>query len=38
MRQNPGFRLREFEARLAIVKDREMLSRFLDMLRQLGLQ
>ena len=38
MRQNPNFQLRDFEARLVIVKDREMLARFLDILRQLGLQ
>jgi adenylate cyclase len=38
MRHSPNFRLRDFEARLAIVKDRAMLARFLDMLRQLGLQ
>ena len=38
MRHSPNFQLRDFEAKSAIVKDREMLSRFLDMLRQLGLQ
>ena len=36
-RHNPDFKLRDLEARLAIVKDREMLARFLDVLRQLGL-
>ena len=38
LRHDPEFRLRQLEARLAIVKDREMLARFLDVLRQLGLQ
>jgi adenylate cyclase len=38
MRHNPGFQLRDLETRLAIVKDREMLARFLGVLRQLGLQ
>lgn len=38
MRHSPDFRLRDFEAKLAMVRDREMLSRFLDMLRELGLQ
>lgn len=38
MRHSPNFQLRDFEAKLAIVKDRQMLSRFLDMLHQLGLQ
>lgn len=38
MRHSPDFQLRDFEAKLAIVKDRAMLSRFLDMLRGLGLQ
>jgi adenylate cyclase len=37
MRRDPNFRLKNFEATLAIAKDREMVSRFLDMLRQLGL-
>lgn len=38
MRHNPDFQLRDFETQLAIVKDGEMLSRFLDVLRQLGLK
>ncbi len=38
LRLEPGFRLKQIEARLVIVKDREMLARFLDMLRQLGLE
>jgi adenylate cyclase len=37
LRHNPAFKLSDFEARLAIVKDRAMLARFLDVLRQLGL-
>ncbi|MFY9316148.1 MAG: tetratricopeptide repeat protein [Burkholderiales bacterium] len=36
-RHSPGFKLRDFEARLVIVKDRDMLARLLDILRQLGL-
>jgi adenylate cyclase len=36
-RHDPGFKLDAIEARLAIVKDRDMLSRFLDILRELGL-
>jgi adenylate cyclase len=38
LRLEPTFRLKQIEARLAIVKDREMLARFLSMLRQLGLE
>ena len=38
VRHNPGFKLRDFEAHLVIVRDRAMLARFLDILRQLGLQ
>jgi len=38
MRLEPGFRLKQLEARLAIVKDRDMLARFVAMLRQLGLE
>jgi adenylate cyclase len=38
LRLEPGFRLKQIEARLVIVKDREMLARFLDMLRHLGLE
>ena len=38
LRLSPDFKLRDFEARLAIVKDRAMLARFLDVLRELGLQ
>ena len=38
LRLEPGFRLKQIEARLAIVKDRALLARFLDMLRQLGLE
>ncbi len=38
MRLSPEFKLRDVEARLAIVKDRAMLARFLDVLRELGLQ
>jgi adenylate cyclase len=38
LRHNPAFKLRDFEARLAIVKDRAWLARFLDVFRQLGLQ
>ena len=38
LRLEPGYRLKQTEARLFIVKDREMLARFLDMLRQLGLE
>jgi len=38
LRHEPGFRLKQLEARLVIVKDREMLARFLDMLRELGLE
>ena len=37
-RHNPDFKLRDLEARLVIVKDREMLMRFLDVLRGLGLR
>lgn len=38
LRLEPGFLLKHLDARLAIVKDRAMLARFLDMLRQLGLE
>ena len=38
VRLEPGFRLQQFEDRSAIVKDREMLARFLDVLRQLGVE
>jgi len=38
LRFEPGFRLKQIEARLVIVKDREMLARYLAMLRQLGLE
>jgi len=38
LRHEPGFRLKQIEARLVIVKDRDLLARFLDMLRQLGLE
>ena len=38
MRHKPDFKLREFEAHLVIVRDRAMLARFLDILRELGLQ
>ncbi|MGQ0524804.1 MAG: tetratricopeptide repeat protein, partial [Betaproteobacteria bacterium] len=38
LRIEPGFRLKQLEGRQAIVKDREMLARFLDMLRQLGVE
>ena len=38
MRHKPDFKLRDFEANLAIVRDRAMLARFLDILRELGLQ
>ena len=38
MRHSPAFQLREFEAHLVIVRDRAMLARFLDILRELGLQ
>jgi adenylate cyclase len=38
LRLEPGFRLKQIEARLVIVKDRAMLARFLDVLRQLGLE
>jgi adenylate cyclase len=38
MRHNPGFKLLDFEAHLVIVRDRAMLARVLDILRELGLQ
>lgn len=38
LRIEPGFRLKQIEANLVIVKDREMLARYLEMLRQLGLE
>ena len=38
LRLDPGFRLKQIEDRLVIVKDREMLADFLAMLRQLGLE
>jgi adenylate cyclase len=38
LRHEPGFRLKQIEARLAIVKDRGVLAQFLEMLRQLGLE
>ena len=38
LRHEPGFRLKQLEDRMAIVKDREMLARFLDVLRTLGLE
>ena len=38
MRHKPDFKLSEFEAHLVIVRDRAMLARFLDILRELGLQ
>jgi len=38
LRHTPGFRLKDMEARVAIVKDREMVKRFLDVLRGLGLE
>ena len=38
LRHDPEFRLKQLEARLAIVKDREMLAGFLHVLRQLGLE
>ena len=38
LRFEPGFRLKQIEANLVIVKDREMLARYLEMLRQLGLE
>jgi adenylate cyclase len=37
LRLEPGFLLKQFEARLVIVKDREMLARFINMLHELGL-
>ena len=37
LRHEPAFRLKQIEARLAIVKDRDLLARFLDTLRQLGM-
>jgi adenylate cyclase len=38
LRFEPAFLLKQIEARLVIVKDREMLARFLNMLRELGLE
>ncbi len=38
LRHDPNFRLKQLEARLAIVKDRDSLARFLDTLRALGLE
>ena len=38
LHHEPEFRLKQLEARLAIVKDRKMLAGFLDVLRQLGLE
>lgn len=38
LRHEPGFRLSALEGRLAIVKDRELVARFLQLLRELGLQ
>jgi adenylate cyclase len=38
VRLSPDFKLRDVEARLAIVRDRALLARFLDVLRELGLQ
>ena len=38
LRIEPGFRLAQSETRMAIVKDREMVARYLDMARQLGLE
>lgn len=38
LRHEPGFRLKQIEARLVIVKDRKALAGFLDMLRGLGLE
>jgi adenylate cyclase len=38
LRHDPGFRLSNLEARLVIVKDREMVSRYLEVLRRLGLR
>jgi adenylate cyclase len=38
LRREPGFRLKQLEARQVIIKDREMLARYLDMLRTLGLE
>lgn len=38
LRHDPAFRLAAYQARLAIVKDREMVSRFLGLLRELGLE
>jgi hypothetical protein len=38
LRHTPGFRLKDMEARVAIVKDREMVRRFLGELRGLGLE
>jgi adenylate cyclase len=38
LRREPGFRLKQLEARQVIIKDREMLARYLAMLRTLGLE
>ena len=38
LRLEPGFRLKQLETRLVIVKDRAMLARFIEMLRTLGLE
>jgi len=38
LRHDPAFRLAAYQARLAIVRDREMVSRFLGLLRELGLE
>ena len=38
LRHDPAFRLAAYEARLAIVKDRDLVARFIALLRELGLQ
>jgi tetratricopeptide (TPR) repeat protein len=38
LRLEPGFKLAQTEGRMAIVKDREMVARFLDLARQLGME
>ncbi len=38
LRHEPGFRLKQLEARMVIVKDREVLAQLLEMLRRLGLE